>query len=165
MDSTEKNPGNSGKDTGKDRIKAMIILAVLIIIILAGVYYIFILKSDKPVQSANYEIILKDITNNELTMQIYAPDTTDQGLIKINDDILKPYTDSTMTKYIFYFDDRQHTGRFFELFTKGNLSAEDRSEMSHNIAMYYFDKSMTKSNPPCLTKRATQGWRVLKCYN
>jgi len=165
MDSNKKLNDNNGKDTGKDRVKAIIILAILLVIILVGVYYIFILKSDKPVQSANYEIIMKDITNNELTMQIYVPDTTDQALIKINDDVLKPFTDTTMTKYIFYFDDKQHTGRFFELFTKGNLSAEDRSEMSHNIAMYYFDKSMTKSNPPCLTKRLTQGWRVLKRYN
>lgn len=165
MDNPEKFTDNNGKDTGKDRIKAIIILSILLIVILIGVYFIFNLKSDKPVGTANYEIIMKDITGNELTMQIYSADTTETNLLNINNDILKQFNDSTMTKYIFYFDDKNHTGRFFELFTKGNLSSDEQNEMSHNIAMYYYEKSMTKSNPPCLTKRATQGWKIIKCYN
>jgi len=165
MENTQKTSGNNGNGTDKDRIKAIIILSVLLIIILVGVYFIFILKSDKPVQSENYDIIMKDTAKGDLTMQIYVPDTSAAELIKINDDVLRQYTDTTMTKYIFYFDDKQHTDKFFKLFTKGLLSEEEANEMSHNIAMYYFDRSMTKKNPPCLTKRLTQGWRVLKCYN
>jgi hypothetical protein len=159
MDIKDLNSGNNEPgNTGKDRLKSITILAGFLIVILFGIYLIFYLKSP----DTTYEILLQDTSKGQLTLQIFSKDTSESSLIEINDKLLKIHNDTVTTKFFFYFDDKQHTGKFFQLFTKPNLTPEEQNEMSHNNAMFYFEKNMI--NRPCLTKRFGQGWKILKCY-
>lgn len=158
MNDSKIKPEKEADTKNKDRIKSFLILGGFIILILIGIYFIFNIKSPDP----SYEIILKDTSKGSLTLQIYTKDTSESGIIEVNDKLLKQYDDKTITKYFFYFDDKAHTGKFFQLFVKQSLTPDEQLEMSHNNAMYYYEKSM--SNSPCLTKRLSQGWKIIKCY-
>ncbi len=129
---------------------------------LAGILIIIFLIILFFTKKQKYEIIFENTDKGILTVEVIPKDTLESELIMINDELVKKYDDTTAVKFIFYFDDKQHTDRFFELFPKGNLSIDEQREISHNIAMYYYDKST--SNKPCLTKRQNVGWKILKCY-
>ncbi len=155
MEYSDITSKQGNKDKEKYKTLWMVSRLAGIIIIIFLVIFIFTKKSD-------YEIIFENIDNGVLTLEIIPKDTLESELININDEIIKKYDDTTAVKYIFYFDDKQHRDRFFELFLKVKLTDEEKKELSHNIAMYYYDKSSI--NKSCLTKRQSVGWKILKCY-
>ena len=145
----------------KSNSKKIILLSTLTIVLIGAVvlFLVFILKP--KLNSSKYDVTLVDTTKGILTLQVVTGDTTGTELISINDELLKKYAGTFPTVYIFYFDDKTYTTDFFSLFVKNNLTPDEQQEISHNVAMYYYDKS---ANNNCLNKRLKVGWSILKCY-